>query len=81
MAKETLKRERCEKIDFEKNIMVRELLHNTAHIILFAFILLPYFRIRRISQKIEDKDVDENYFIFKSPLAFTGKIFKQVFGF
>ncbi|MFW5991558.1 MAG: hypothetical protein ACOCQX_05000 [Candidatus Nanoarchaeia archaeon] len=47
-----------------------------AFLILIAFILLPYFRIQRISQKIEDKDVDENYFIFKSPLALLRKIIK-----
>jgi hypothetical protein len=47
-----------------------------AFLILYAFIILPYFRIRKISQKTEDKDVNENYFIFKSPLVNLGKIFK-----
>jgi hypothetical protein len=47
-----------------------------AFLILFAFIILPHFRIRKISQKTEDKDVDKDYFPLKSPLAFVGKIFK-----
>lgn len=51
-----------------------------AFLILFAFIILPHFRIRKISQKTEEKDVDENYFIFKSPLASAGKIFKWLLG-
>ncbi len=52
-----------------------------AFLFLFAILLFPYFRIRKISKKINAEDIDKEYFIIKSPLSFVGKIIKQVFGF